>query len=252
MFEKLMLMQNSGESADIFTLFDSKPKHEESIGKMLIIDAEGLMEGDCSQFVLQQILAKRDQTTWEKPTTFWVKEKSGDQYRFFWDKIAQPFRVIVMGGGHISQPLVKILGMMNFAVTVMDDRPQFANADRFPTAQKVICQDFNGALKDLVTDSNTALIIVTRGHRYDLDCLRSTINRKFRYLGMIGSKKRVKEIIRMLQDEGISSECLKQLSAPIGLDIGAETPAEIAVSIAAEVVATFQGGSGRPLSKAGR
>jgi xanthine dehydrogenase accessory factor len=252
MFKKLLLMQNNGASADIFTLLNSEPKNEESIGKMLIVDDEGLVEGNCSEFVLQQILEKRRQITWEKPIAFWVEDESGNLYRFFGDKIAQPFRVVVMGGGHISQPLVQILGMMNFAVTVIDDRPQFANAPRFPTAQRVICQTFTKALESLKLDSNTALIIVTRGHRYDLDCLRATINKKFRYLGMIGSKRRVKEIIKLLQDEGVSAECLNRLNAPIGLDIGAETPTEIAVSIAAEVVAVFRGGSGIPLSKAGR
>jgi xanthine dehydrogenase accessory factor len=252
MFKKLLSVQNSRTSADIFTLLDSEPKNEESIGKMLIMDAEGLVEGDCSEFVLQQILEKRRQTTWEKPISFWVEEKSGNVYRFFWDKIEQPFRVVVMGGGHISQPLVQILGMMNFAVIVIDDRPQFANVSRFPTAQRVICQTFTKALATLKIDSNTALIIVTRGHRYDIDCLRATINKNFRYLGMIGSKRRIKEIIRLLEDEGVSAECLNRLNAPIGLDIGAETPTEIAVSIAAEVVAVFRGGSGIPLSKVGR
>jgi xanthine dehydrogenase accessory factor len=252
MFEKLLLMQNSGASADIFTLLDSEPKNEESIGKMLIMDNDGLVEGECSKFVLEQILEKKRQITWEKPIAFWVKEKSGKQYRFFWNKIVQPFRVIVMGGGHISQPLVQILGMMNFAVSVIDDRPQFANISRFPTAQRVICQTFTKALATLKIDSNTALIIVTRGHRYDIDCLRATINKNFRYLGMIGSKRRIKEIIRLLEDEGVFAECLNRLNAPIGLDIGAETPTEIAVSIAAEVVAIFRGGSGIPLSKAGR
>jgi xanthine dehydrogenase accessory factor len=252
MFKKLLLMQNSGASVDIFTLLNSEPKNEESIGKMLIVDNVGLVEGKCSEFVLQQILEKRRQITWEKPIAFWVEEKSGNLYRFFWDKIVQPFSVVVMGGGHISQPLVQILGMLNFAVTVIDDRPQFANASRFPTAQRVICQTFTNALENLKLDTNTAFIIVTRGHRYDVDCLRATINKNFRYLGMIGSKRRVKEIIKLFQDEGVSAECLNRLNAPIGLDIGAETPTEIAVSIAAEVVAVFRGGSGIPLSKAGR
>lgn len=252
MFKKLLLMQNSGASADLFTLLDSKSKKEKSVGTMLIMDDFGLVEGECSEFVLQQISEKRCQTTWEKPIIFWIEDEGGNQYRFFWDKIVQPFRVVVMGGGHISQPLVQILGMLNFAVTVIDDRPQFANATRFPTAQRVICQTFTNALEKLKLDSNTALIIVTRGHRYDVDCLRATINKEFRYLGMIGSKRRIKEIIRLLQDEGVSPESLNRLNAPIGLDIGAETPAEIAVSIAAEVVAVFRGGSGIPLSKAGR
>lgn len=249
MFEKIRWMQERKCTADVFTLLDTEPQNEHLVGAMLLLDAEGLLEGTCDEFVLQKILEKRRQTIWEKPSTFWIEDQAGKRYRFYWDKVMPPPRIIVMGGGHISQSLVQILGMLNFDITVIDDRPEFVNAARFPAAQTCICDSFKKALGQLTMDASTALIIVTRGHRYDMDCLRFVIDKSFCYLGMIGSRKRVKEIIEMLQQEGISKEQLQRLYAPIGLDIGAQTPAEISVSIAAEVIMAFRGGLGGVLSK---
>lgn len=109
-------------------------------------------------------------------------------------------------------------------MTVVDDRPESANKSRFPQARSVLCEDFRRALPGLAVDGNTAVIIVTRGHRYDMDCLRATMGSCARYLGMIGSRKRVREIINLLREEGAPADPPQRLRAPIGLAIKAETP----------------------------
>lgn len=249
MFEKLLSLIDCGATVDILTLIDSSSKDNSMIGRIIIIDTDGKVEGQCDNDLIQKIQDTISRTSWVKPVTFSVQDQLGETYRFFWDRTTKRPHAIVFGGGHISQPLVHFLGMLNFHLTVVDDRPEFSNPERFPLAEAVICNDFSKVFKDLTIDNDTAIIIVTRGHRYDLDCLHATIDSDARYLGMIGSKKRVREIINLLREEGTSEDKLLRLKAPIGLDIKAETPEEIALSIAAEVILNFRGGSCLPLSR---
>lgn len=145
-------------------------------------------------------------------------------------------RLVILGGGHISQPLATFSAQVGFAVTVVDDRPSFANQARFPEARQVRCKGFPGCLRGLRLDLSTFLVIVTRGHRHDLDCLRAALPYPTAYLGMIGSKRRVSATKELLLAEGFSQQQLSRVHAPIGLSIGAVTPVEIAVSILAELI----------------
>ena len=158
-------------------------------------------------------------------------------------------RALILGAGHISQPLAELLAVVDYEVVIADDRPDFANALRFPQAAQVICQSFEKLMLQLPLAEFSAIVIVTRGHRYDLDCLRVALLQASGYIGMIGSKRRVASILTLLQEEGISRERLSRLHAPIGLDIGAQSPAEIAVSIVAELIAFMRGGKHLPLSE---
>ena len=248
-FDKLLSITDSGFSVDIFTIIDSNPKNNENIGSMFIIDADGEIQGQCEEYLAQKVVNVVRETTWVKPVIISVEGQFGEQYRIFWDKMTKKFSAIILGGGHISQPLTEIIGMLNFNVTVVDDRPEFAYPARFPAAQKVYCQNFTSVFQEITIDKDTAVIIVTRGHRYDLDCLRATLDSEVRYLGMIGSKRRIAEIVKMLLEEGVPEDKLNRLRAPIGFDIKAETPEEIAVSVAAEVISVFRGGFGGSLSR---
>lgn len=146
-------------------------------------------------------------------------------------------RLILLGGGHIAQPLCRIGAMLDFAVTVVDDRPSFANQLRFPEAEEVLCMDFGGAIDRLRPGQEDFVCVITRGHRWDAECLRRLLSGKeTKYLGMIGSKRRVAGLLELLRQEGYEKERLEQICAPIGLAIHAQTTAEIAVSIAAQLV----------------
>ncbi|MBQ7801248.1 MAG: XdhC family protein [Oscillospiraceae bacterium] len=147
-------------------------------------------------------------------------------------------RLILLGGGHIAQPLCAMAAMLDFAVTVVDDRITFANSERFPRAAQVVCNSFGKAIAGLQVRAGDYVCVITRGHRWDGECLRQLLSGTFpTYLGMIGSRRRVKGLLDLLAEEGFDAEKLARIHAPIGLAINAQTPAEIAVSICAELVA---------------
>lgn len=155
--------------------------------------------------------------------------------------ISEPFspkeRLIVLGGGHIAIPFCEFSARCGFHVHVVDDRPDFANTDRFPYAISVICEEFPKAIDALHITRFDYVVVITRGHSYDADCLRALLSGvQPYYLGMIGSRKRSKELLAMLEEEGYDQNRLSQICAPIGLKIGASTPEEIAVSILGEVI----------------
>ena len=146
-------------------------------------------------------------------------------------------RLIILGAGHIALPLCRMSAMLDFAVTVVDDRPSFANRGRFPDAAQVVCDSFAKAIGDLKIRPTDYICVITRGHRWDGECLRQILQGEYpSYLGMIGSRRRVTGLLGLLREEGYDSEKLAAIHTPIGLKIGAETPAEIAVSICAELV----------------
>ncbi|EXG85263.1 xanthine and CO dehydrogenases maturation factor, XdhC/CoxF family [Clostridium sp. ASBs410] len=149
--------------------------------------------------------------------------------------------MVVCGAGHISIPIIRIGKMLGFHVTVIDDRLSFANTARKEGADTVICKPFGEALEEIKGSTGHYFIIVTRGHRYDQDCLSQIIGKKNAYIGMIGSKVRVKLVKDFLADEGISRELLDQVYTPIGLKINAQTPEEIAVAIMAEIIQVKNG-----------
>ena len=149
----------------------------------------------------------------------------------------------VLGGGHIAQPLANIGHLLGYRVTVVDDRPDFASPERFAGAYKSICCSFDDIENILTLGPASNVVIVTRGHMHDLDCLRKVIKYPLAYLGMIGSRRKVKAIREQLLDEGIDMKKIEKVHMPIGLDIGAKTPAEIAVCIAAEMIKDRRGGS---------
>ncbi len=145
-------------------------------------------------------------------------------------------RLIILGGGHIAKPLCEFSAKCGFSVTVVDDRPIFANKQRFLDAKKVICESFDRCFPLLNINSAAFVVIITRGHRHDLDCMRQVLKHETAYTGMIGSKRRVHAAREQLAGEGFPKAKLDAVRAPIGLDIGAETPEEISISILSELI----------------
>jgi xanthine dehydrogenase accessory factor len=157
-------------------------------------------------------------------------------YRLLIEPPTTVVQLLILGAGHIALPLATMAKILGYEVTVVDDRPSFANSTRFNTADTIICNDFERVLEEITINPQTFVVIITRGHRYDKVCLRKVINQPAAYIGMIGSRKRVKALIAELEEEGVPIELLQKLYSPIGLKIGAETPEEIAVSILSELI----------------
>lgn len=147
----------------------------------------------------------------------------------------------LFGAGHVAQPLARMAKACGFRVEVVDDRVKFANKKRFPEADLVVVEGFNDASPKLTLGRNTYAIVVTRGHKGDGEALQSVLGRDLRFVGLLGSRAKVVHIFADLVQRGISLEVLGTVHAPLGLEIGAQTPDEIAVSILAEMIAVRRG-----------
>jgi xanthine dehydrogenase accessory factor len=162
--------------------------------------------------------------------------------RVFIDVLAPEAELLICGAGHIAVPLAEFARRVGFLVTVLDDRPDFANAARF-SGCVVLDEDFAPALRRLPLGANTYVVVITRGHEHDLECLAEILPKPSAYVGLIGSRRRVDFVKIELREKGIPATRLEQLYTPIGLPIGAESPAEIALCIVAELVAVRRLGS---------
>ena len=160
--------------------------------------------------------------------------------------------LLVIGAGHIAVPIARMGKMLSFEVVVLDDREKFANRERFPDADQVIAADFGPALAGMKITRAHYIVIITRGHQYDEESLMEVADSPAAYIGMIGSRRRVQAVRDNLAGIGFDPSKLDRVRAPIGLEIGAETPEEIGVSIIAEIISVRRGGRGLPMSEIAR
>jgi xanthine dehydrogenase accessory factor len=162
---------------------------------------------------------------------------SAGKLRFSIDPISNYGTVYIFGAGHVSQKLALLTGMVGFRTVVLDDREEFANRSRFPAAEEIIVLKNNQtAFNEITLDEECYIVIVTRGHLHDKVILKQALNTGAIYIGMIGSKRKREEVYHTLEAEGVSRSRLEEVYSPIGLQIGAESPEEIAVSITAELI----------------
>lgn len=160
------------------------------------------------------------------------KKKAG----IFCEYVGREKQLIICGGGHVSIPVIRIARMMGWSVTVLEDRPRYADHARRAGASEVLCMPFEEGLSKIRGNENTYFVILTRGHRYDKECLRQIVPKPHAYIGMIGSRRRSAMVKQSLIEEGCDREVLDRVASPIGLPIGAQTPEEIGVAIAAEII----------------
>ena len=175
------------------------------------------------------------------PATLEIRYTSEGAQRVFTDEIEPAATLVIAGAGHVGQALGAIAPALGFDVTVIDDRADFASIERFPLAKRHVVGDIETELARFPVDERTYIVIVTRGHRHDGRALAAVVNSPARYVGLIGSKRKIKTIFDDLAAAGVPIETLCRVHAPIGLEIGAVTVPEIAISIAAELVAVRRG-----------
>lgn len=169
----------------------------------------------------------------------------------FVEQINPPPTLLIIGAGHVGEQLAKFAHLIGFQIAIQDDRKEFSNAEKFPQTNLIFNQQINLITDNFAAFSQLYVALVTRGYIYDLEALQLLLNRAIpcKYIGMIGSEKRVKLVYQKLQETGISPDLLKNIYAPIGLEIGALTPEEIAVSICAELILVRRGGTGKSMSE---
>lgn len=161
----------------------------------------------------------------------------GGQLNVYVEPIVPQPRAFIFGAGHISKSLSKVAELAGFATVIVDDRGQFANRERFPEAEEIHAGAYEDIFGKLNITNSSYVIIVTRGHRDDTEVLRWAVATEARYIAMIGSKRKVITVVKELEQEGMARETFEKISAPMGLDIGAVTPEEIAISVVAEMIA---------------
>lgn len=244
-YGQLLESIKTGRSGVLFTIISDREMAQALVGKKMFISNEKTASEhlpDDIKGLIKSIYSKEKGCT--GPET--VKCTAG-RLELLAEPVSFPAELLILGGGHIAVPLARMADILGYRYKIVDDRPEFADRERFPGAGEVICQNFEKALKDIDIGPNTSVVIVTRGHTHDRLCLKWALQKQALYIGMIGSRRKVKGVLDGLRDEGAVEESLKSVYSPVGLDIGAETPEEIALSIISEIVAVRRGGEGRSL-----
>lgn len=252
-YEEIVKLRQEGRRGAVATIVNvrgSIPSFETA--KMLVRDdgsIAGTIGGGCVEAEVWQ--AAREVMETEKPRSLTFNLNQNPKYDtglvcggtldIFIEPVLPPALLYILGAGHVSVNLYKVARGAGFDVTVIDDRAAYASRERFPDANEVIAEDFEQAMARLTPGESSYIVIVTRGHRDDMRVLRWAVQTRARYIGMIGSKRKTISIFRELTKEGISEQLFERVHAPVGLDIGAITPEEIAVAITAELIAVRRG-----------
>jgi xanthine dehydrogenase accessory factor len=248
-YEEIVRLRRAGRRGAVATIVNvrgSIPSFKTA--KMLVRDdgsIAGTIGGGCVEAEVWQ--AAREVMESEKPRTLTFDLNQDPKYdtglvcggtlEIFIEPVLPPAELYIFGAGHVAASLYKVARIAGFDITVVDDREVYASRERFPEAQEVIAEDFDKVTSRLQPKESSYIVIVTRGHRDDMRVLRWAVQTPARYIGMIGSKRKTITIFKELQKEGLAPELFNRVHAPVGLDIGAITPEEIAVAITAELIA---------------
>jgi xanthine dehydrogenase accessory factor len=248
-FEELVRLRGLGQKCALATIVDARgsiPSYETA--KLLVREdgsTAGTVGGGCVEAEVWAAAREVIQTEQPKRLTFDLGQAAtfesglicGGELEVFVEPVLPTPRAFIFGAGHISQSLAKAVSLAGFAAVVVDDRESFATRERFPDACEVHAGEYGDVLPRLGIGENSYVIIVTRGHRDDLRVLKLAAGTAARYIAMVGSRRKVIEVVKALEEQGTPREFLERLHAPMGLAIGAVTPEEIAIAVAAEMIA---------------
>ncbi len=231
------------------------------VGAKMIVGEEGTPEGSLGAAALDEVVVKfalnflgsREHTRAVAVKEFASEGGEWSETQILFERIQAEPRVVICGAGHVGAALAKLANMLGYRPTLIDDRAEFLTRELFPDRriEIVVAKDWSESVAKAVGNGHGVFVsIVTRGHSEDEQCLRAVmLNASPEYVGLIGSKRRTNIVLQRLRDSGVEDERLKQVHAPIGLDIGAVTPEEVALAIMAEIVAVRRGGKGGSLSE---
>ncbi|RJX25741.1 MAG: xanthine dehydrogenase [Dethiobacter sp.] len=247
-YKRLLQMVEKEEPAAMVTVLEAKGSVPGKPGFKMLVDLEGNTTGTVGGGLIEATLIKEAVEAIKNNTpkigTYKLNQDvagglgmlCGGEVTAFVDVIAPQESLVIAGAGHIAQPLSAMAKILGFRVIVLDDREEFCNKERFPSAEQCLVGEIGEILNTIRITGNTYIVIVTRGHAYDEVALEKTINSEASYIGMIGSRNKVKNIFQNLLNKGFNESQLQKVHAPIGLDIGAKTPEEISVSILGEII----------------
>ena len=262
-YDELIRLRRLGQKSAIATIVQvrgSIPSYESA--KLLVREDGSMMGtigGGCVEAEVWNAAREVIQTEKPKHLTFNLGQDAaydnglicGGQLDVFVEAVIPSPRALIFGAGHISKSLSKIASLAGFSTTIVDNRETFANRERFPEADEIFAEEYEAVFPKLPITESSYIIIVTRGHRDDMRVLRWAVTTPARYISMIGSKRKVINVIKEIEMEGIPREAMERIFAPMGFEIGAISPEEIAVSVVAEMIAMRRnpGTSWRSISK---
>jgi len=242
----------SGQRGALLTIFETTGSTPRKAGAKMLVREDGTVcgtiGGGCVEADLyadaQAVIKSQEIVVKEVDLTVKSLDEldmaCGGKIKVLIEPVRAPEKLIIFGAGHVSHALYRVCRDLDFIITVTDDRSAFASKERFPDAELIVAP-FEEQWEQVKVDANTYIAIVTRGHSGDEECLRGALRSRARFVGLIGSRTKLARFRRNLLDEGFSEKDMERIHCPIGLDIGAETPEEIAVSIAAQLVACRRG-----------
>jgi xanthine dehydrogenase accessory factor len=248
-YEEIVALQREGRRGAVATIVNARGSIPSfKTAKMLVRDdgsIAGTIGGGCVEAEVWR--AARDVIANEKPCTLAFDLNQDPKYdtglvcggtlEIFIEPVLPTPLLYLFGAGHVAQELFKAARNAGFEVVVADDREAYANAERFPGARAILARDFDETFRELAPRESSCIVIATRGHRDDMRILRWAVQTQARYIGMVGSRRKAITVVRELTAEGLDPALFDRLRSPVGLDIGAVTPEEIAVSILAELIA---------------
>lgn len=246
-YEEIMKIKNKGECAALATVISTDGSTPREQGAKMLIRQDGTIEGTVGGGLMEKMVCEEAEKVIENGIPKLVhfdltgSEKDGmicgGVAAVYIDAIVPKAAIYILGAGHIGFYLARMAKMVDFRVVVCDNRPEYANRERFPDADETMAEDYAQIFTKLTVASSSFIVIVTHGHAHDQAVLEWALTTRARYIGMIGSRKKTRQVLDNLISKGLSGEEIeKRVHTPIGLDIKAQTPAEIAVSIMAEII----------------
>ena len=239
--DEILEAYDGGEPVSLATVVNS-PRHPERIGAKLLLRADGTVSGTLGATELDEPALETAVRIADIGNTESISTEDGTE--IFVEGFTTPPTLVMVGGGHVGKATADLANLLGYRVYVVDDRPEFANDARFPYAEQVVVTPYGQWSDHLTINVNSFLVVATRGHRFDDMALESALKTRARYIGLLGSRRKTLMIYRRLMEQGISKERIREVYAPVGLNIGALTPEELAVSIMAEVIMVRRGGDG--------
>jgi xanthine dehydrogenase accessory factor len=242
-FEHIVEAKKTHEPLVLATVIESMGSAPRGAGARMLVRQDGSLVGTVGGGTIEKIVAdealKMMGTSTAKTIKHNLKDigmECGGGMSIFLEPVNPMPQLFIFGAGHIGAVLSQIAKLLDFNVTVIDNRAEFADPEKLPWADSVVAGDYSKAIEQLPFSPNTYIVILTHKHGYDFEVLEKCIAKPHCYVGMIGSKKKVATCMKQLRENGISEATIKSINAPVGLDISANTPAEIAVSIVAQIV----------------
>ena len=239
--DEILEAYDGGEPVGLATVVNS-PRRPELLGAKLLLRADGTVSGTLGSAELDESALETAHRIAQVGNTESISTEDGTE--IFVEGFTTPPTLVMVGGGHVGKATADLANNLGYRVYLVDDRPEFSNEERFPYAEETVVTPYDQWSDHLSINVNSYVVVATRGHRYDDMALESALKTRARYIGLLGSRRKTLMIYRRLMEQGITKDRIKEVYAPVGLNIGALTPEEIAVSIMSEIIMVRRGGDG--------